>query len=669
MNSITRHFKFLSEQLQAKKDTLEKLVNLYEYVPPPSPSRPQQSYRQPDGTYVDENGNLVYVPPPPDAIAQPPANEIPPLIARDEPGSPGVEPLPVPPQPSFPQPQQPTYPTPDNTHPGWAPGTSPTSGFAPTPDGKLPPQPKPPGPSQDERDQFSSARAKYYANLNKKAREAAEETLARFSVMDMSKLTQGQRMRVAVNKLRAQRAAKADKFSQEQIDRNVAYDTKERFMTPEEKAARKERDRKAVEAMKQEAERRYGPGGGVTRYDPRGDNLISGTSMSFNQFRERYGREYNALNKDDANLVRGAASNFASARISPEAQQAAQTSDEMNRTYAAQNARDTQRMGDLDRAVFRSQYELDRYRTDPEYRDQLSKAEMDKVRPGLEAEQRARDEESARIKAEGDANFAQGVQNQIQQQFNQAEVQARNREKGVQNQLQQQFNQAEIQARNREAGPGKVGVPSLLAKPSQEPKTPYLISRPEETPYLISRPEGAAPEPPYLIQSPYPKPPARPSRPRYTGMGSVDFAQAPELLRGTEEQLSTSPTQPQRNLGGEVTQRASTMNAQPLTGQASPTAPAAAPRQPLGSTVTPARPQPAPQPSANTGTVNTGGMNQPMDINDVDDEQQTGGPSERNRALPQPSVTPFVQRPLRGGSVTRAARTFNTRGNATSRLA
>jgi hypothetical protein len=62
-------------------------------------------------------------------------------------------------------------------------------------------------------------------------------------------------------------------------------------------------------------------------------------------------------------------------------------------------------------------------------------------------------------------------------------------------------------------------------------------------------------------------------------------------------------------------------------------------------------------------------MNATGSIDDFDNEQQTGGPSERNRALPQPTATPFVQRPLRGRTVTAAARTFNTRGNATRRLA
>jgi hypothetical protein len=604
MNSITRHFKFLSEQLQAKKDTLEKLVNLYEYVenyklgdilnrkakelgyknqgewsnndinswsdflkndpdasqalgwmegqdaiddlfdtspkpyvsrpapvasqssaqapvqaptqqsapaPTKSQSKPQRSYRQDDGTYVDENGNVVFAPPP-SSIAQPPANEVPPLIAIGEPGSPGVEPLPVAPQPSFPQPQQPTY---------------------PTPTGQLPPQPKPQaqpqtptGPSQADMDQFSGSRAKYYANLNKKAREAAEENLARIGTIDLSRQSASGRSQIAVNKLRAQRAAKADRFSQEDIDRMVASDTKERFMTPEEKAARAERTRAGAAALSAEAEKRYGPGGGVTTVDRRGDNKIQGTSMTFNQFRERYGREYNALNNDDANLVRGAASNFASGRVSPEAQQAAQTADAMNRGYAEQNAQRTQREGELDRAVDQSQMELDRYRN-------------------LTPEQR----------------------------------------------------QAEVRSE-------------------------------------VSRVQAQ-----------------------------------PGFVQGVAQDMATDLASRAKPTGGQVTQRASNMSAQPLTGRVSQAAPAAAPRQPLGSTVTPARPQPAPQPSANTGTVNTGGMNQPMDINDFDAEQQTGGPSERNRALPQPTATPFAQRPLRGRTVTRAARSFNTRGNATSRLA
>jgi hypothetical protein len=633
MDNMTGYYKYKADDLSIKANKLKNLLSLME-----APNRRGQSYRMPDGSYVDEFGTPI--------SGSPDGTGIPPTLLADPGQYPQATPPFTPPNLVSDPNQYPdtTLPTPADPYgivnPDGSPrqpNRTPGQGFAPTPTGVMPPQPNPaptpapvsvPAAPDTSKEDFATARTKYYARRNQQARDEAEENLARISAIDMSKQSASGRSQIAVNKLRAERALKGTKFSDDDINRMVASDTKERFMTPADKAARAERTRAGAAALSAEAEKRYGPGGGVATIDRRGDNKIQGTNMTFNQFKERYGRDYNALNKDDSNLVRGAASNFAVGRVSQSAQQAAQTADAMNQAYSAQNADMAQRSGAADRAVDASQIELDRYRNlTPAQRQAEVRGEIERtqVQPG----------------------FVKGV--------------AKDMAAGVSAENARRAAEAERQAFERRAAqPGKVGTPSLLARPEQAPPT--------NTPPLLRRAEGTPPEAPSLIQAPPPEPPARP---RYTGAGSVDFAQPPELLQATGDQSSTytgvgsrsySPPPAQRNLGGQVTQRASTMNAQPLTGRVSPTAPVAAPKQPLGATITPARPQAAP-------AVNTGGMNATGSIDDFDNEQQTGGPSERNRALPQPTATPFVQRPLRGRTVTAAARTFNTRGNATRRLA
>ena len=139
--------------------------------------------------------------------------------------------------------------------------------------------------------------------------------------------------------------------------------------------------------------------------------------------------------------------------------------------------------------------------------------------------------------------------------------------------------------------------------------------------------------------------------------------------------------------GGQVTAKAGTMSLTNTTGPVaspsgtvSPTAPigSQAPRQPLGSTITaPVRGRAAPQPTATPArgqpALNPDGtekMNQPMELPPEQDEQQMGGPSEANRAIPSPSQNAFAaaqqqKTRARGGAVTRAARTFR----ANSRIA
>ena len=68
------------------------------------------------------------------------------------------------------------------------------------------------------------------------------------------------------------------------------------------------------------------------------------------------------------------------------------------------------------------------------------KAEMDMVRPGVEAGERARAQQRAQQRAQSDADFAQGVQTQVEKQFDQA-VTARNRK------LTSEIEQEELMAR------------------------------------------------------------------------------------------------------------------------------------------------------------------------------------------------------------------------------
>lgn len=539
-------------------------------------------------------------------------------------------------------------------------------------------------PSEAQQQEFAAGRSKYYARRNQQAKDEAQENLARINAIDMSKQSASGRAQIAVNKLRAERALKRDRFSDEDINRMVASDTKERFMSPEDKAARAERTRAGAAALSAAAETRYGPGGGVTTIDRRGDNKIQGTNMTFNQFKERYGRDYNALSNDDANLVRGAASNFAVGRVSQSAQQAAQTADAMNQAYATQNAELRQREGQLDRAVDASQIELDRFRNDPQYRDKVVQDERNKIlsQPGfiqgvvkdmaddLTAAQAQKEAEEAEAAAEYGQRAIERDELEVDEEDT-ANRQAREKEIRDRSIRRDAYNVSPLRIPG--ITPGEMGPPSPEDTDNAmenewreamgiEPLTPReLTIRKDdraawEADNKQARRQGGA-----RRQETYSEWRRRQDEERAREQASRRAAETSNTQRviirpnGLPMALPPGmgiPAPPdeappiQSPVGGDVTQRASTMTAQP-------TAPAA-PRQPLGATITPPRP-------------GTGGMNTPMSIEP--DEQQTGGPSERNRALPQPTATPFAAKPLRGRTVTAAARTFNTRGNATRRLA
>ena len=112
---------------------------------------------------------------------------------------------------------------------------------------------------------------------------------------------------------------------------------------------------------------------------------IQGTSMTYGQFKELTGRDYNALSNEDSSLAIRYASSSSAGRFTPLARETALTADQMNRGYAQQNAELAQREGKLDRAVDLSQMELDRFRNDPNYRKQVVQGEISttQAQPGF----------------------------------------------------------------------------------------------------------------------------------------------------------------------------------------------------------------------------------------------------------------------------------------------
>ena len=466
--------------------------------------------------------------------------------------------------------------------------------------------------AQGEKDKYEDDRKKYYNRRNQEEKDKAEENLARIAALDMNKMSASGRAQVAINKLKAERARERDKFDKDTIDQMSANDTRERFMTPEQKAARENRNKQVVAAMEKSAHEKMGhkqnaqgewvdaqgkPASLAGTIDKFGPNVkIQGTNMTYGEFEKQTGRKYNAFSKEDSALVNKLAG---AGRYSSEAaRQGALTSDATNQAYRQQNDDMARRQGELDRKADVSQRELDRFRNNPQYREQLRKAEMEKVRPRVEAEQRAIDKGIARIKAQDDANFAQGVQNQIQQQFN----------------------QAKNQERSRESGPGKVGVPSLIGKPEQEPKALNSLSRPEGTP----------PEAPSLLQAP---PPETPTGPIYTGVGSKDYGKAPTGIARPED---TAPDLLRRNsttripVGTQIIKKSESMAAKP-----GPTAtPATTATQTTTTSASPATTPPpastgvqvsqkAAQMAAPANIEKTGGMNTPADLNDIETQEKS----------------------------------------------
>ena len=91
---------------------------------------------------------------------------------------------------------------------------------------------------------------------------------------------------------------------------------------------------------------------------------IQGTNMTYGEFETLTNRPYNALSKEDSDLVKKLASNRAAIRYTPAGREAALTADQMNQYYATQNAELARKEGEADRRVNQAQFELDAFNAD-----------------------------------------------------------------------------------------------------------------------------------------------------------------------------------------------------------------------------------------------------------------------------------------------------------------
>ena len=428
MDHMAKYYKNLSENLLNQRDNLVRLLNEVAQAPKKSQSRLV------DGVWVDDDGNPVQGAPgapiplstpdlltpngpepispaemvgppsppsppdltPPPGIARPDPNEVPGLIGRGEPGSPGVAPLPQNPNPTF---------TPQN------PGLSPASQL---------PSSGTPAPSDREKEQrdFENARRGYYAKRNKQIRDEAEERITAIDALAPSKNERTNAAR-AVNRLKAQRAMKKgnDKFNQADIDRMVKSDSKERFMSQADKDARKERDAQAVAGLTKAGHEKMGhtqnergewvdaqgkPASLATTIDRLGpDTIIQGTSMTRGEFERQTGRKYDATNREDSTLVSRLAG--AGKYGSEAARQGALSSDAMNQQYGEINTDWAKRIGQSTRDVDKAQIELDRFRNDPKYRASEMAKQQASLMPQIMAQINAENSKRDRLEAEGRA--------------------------------------------------------------------------------------------------------------------------------------------------------------------------------------------------------------------------------------------------------------------------
>ena len=95
------------------------------------------------------------------------------------------------------------------------------------------------------------------------------------------------------------------------------------------------------------------------RYQKMQGTRIQGTNMTYGQFKQQYGRDYDALNSEDSSMLVRAASNRSAFRVSPEARALDQTVVDFNRASRERTAQDAQKQGEIDRRVDQAQREYD----------------------------------------------------------------------------------------------------------------------------------------------------------------------------------------------------------------------------------------------------------------------------------------------------------------------
>jgi len=561
--------------------------------PAPIQSAPVQNYNSPvippllnQPDLLTPNGPEPIQPqqPPPNYVTKPDPNEVPGLIGLGEPGSPGVAPLPQDPR------DLPTSPPP--------PPEDRSADSRENNRGKAPIAPN------TEQGDYESARRAYYTKRNQQTRDEAAENLARMGALNPSSSASTNAAR-AVSQLRSQRALKQgnDKFNQADIDRMVKSDSKERFMSQADKDARKARDASAVAGLEKAGHEKMGhtqnargewvdaqgkPASLATTIDRLGpDTIIQGTSMTRGEFERQTGRKYNALNKEDSTLVSRLAG--AGRYGSEAARQGALSSDAMNQKYGEINTDWAKRIGQSTRDVDAAQIELDRFKNDSKYRE--SQRNLDSKGNPIRTP-----ELEAQIAAETERDV-QG----IKQKRATAGTNARVNQAAEVN--------AALRAQERlDATPAEVAKRAAAAKRQEALDDKNARIQSGNEPGLSDTAAG-------------------PAAPGFQELAAdkqrETIYKEKELAKEMEQLGLDSNGNPKPTTGGQVTKAAANMT----------TAPAAEPiasrQQPIASV---------------QQSVSTGGMNQPMDINDFPEEEK-----------PQTTLPP-----VSGGQVTNAAANMTT---------
>ena len=133
------------------------------------------------------------------------------------------------------------------------------------------------------------------------------------------------------------------------------------------------------------------------RYQSMKDKVVQGTNMTYGDFEAKTGRRFNALDSRDSSLISNLAGAGSRGR-SETAKQLDLTTDQFNSRYDAQNKDLAQRGGDLTRKMDNSQFELDRFKNDPDYRKQVRDTDTAKLMPQVQAQIAA--DEAKRVAAE-----------------------------------------------------------------------------------------------------------------------------------------------------------------------------------------------------------------------------------------------------------------------------
>jgi len=229
----------------------------------------------------------------------------------------------------------------------------------------------------------------------------------------------------------------------------------------EEEQKQKEREKEA-EAYKE------------AQYQKMRGQRIQGTNTTYGDFEDQTGRRFNAVNKDDSLLVNKLAG--AGRYGSEQARQTALSADQFNRMYGQQRDRMDKKLGQLERAADKSTFEVARFRTDKDYRDELRNKDIAGIvsKPG----------------------FVRGIANEIKT-ATEAEIERRRLEK-------------------LRTGPSSKGIPELL----KDPGAPTRLS----TPGLLQK-DSTVPTTPDLLQRPIPN---------YGGAGSMEYGKTPDLLKEPE---------------------------------------------------------------------------------------------------------------------------------------